>query len=235
MVSELPQVDRLREPKLLVRTWKLDLFGHLLAAVDRHSYTLNTRGEPDPAFDGYDGIPSNLWWRAILLTLYYTGLRITAALSIRKADCEMGETESFVFAAAATQKQAADQRLRLPEDATAAIRAMDGYSSSEKLFPFTHTIQSLHLKFSRLLKRAGLPAGPKDKFHNIRRLSATGVAAKLGRAAAMDHLGHSCMQVTEKYLDYTQIPKIDVSEVLPRPIIPGQAAGNGKDSAMNGG
>jgi integrase len=52
-------------------------------------------------------------------------------------------------------------------------------------------------------------------WHRIRRTSATHVAARSSIAAASMLLGHTSEYVTERYIDRRQLPKRDVTAILP--------------------
>jgi len=211
LVPDLPEVDRLPEPKRKVRAWTPQEFAKIIEAAER------TPGE-------YSGVSAGPWWRALLLVLYYAGVRIDAALGIEAEHVEFIEGWAYLYVPAEHQKHRSDQRFKLPPDAVEALRAC--IRPMGRVFPWPYSRGALFHVYRRIVKRAGFTCGRKDLFHKVRRLSATQVAAKLGRAAAMDHLGHSVMSVTERYLDLSQIPTVQAADVLPR------VTGNGRGEAQ---
>ena len=162
-----------------------------------------------------EGTPAGKFWSALILTLYDTGLRIGAAMGLDR-DALNAET-GWLHVPAAVQKQNADQRFLLHADTLAAIGAMQATATGRKLFSWPYRRETLYRHLAAILARAGLSAGRRDLFHRIRRTTATAVADKLGRAAAQDYLGHSCLSVTLRYLDPSKINGIHAVDVLPRP------------------
>lgn len=237
LVADLPEVQRIREPKRLVRTWTQEQFGRLLRAamdlpgtIGELSHTLvakRLRTTIDQLKPGdYGGwpttkcdIPAAAWWTALLLTIYYSGLRRGAALKISTEHLQFEGEEAWLFVPYANQKHRSDSNFKLPADCVVALKTVIG-NRSGTVFVWPFTCVTLTRHFRELLRHAGLPFDRKCLFHNIRRLSATEVAARLGRAAACDHMGHSAMNVTESYLDLTRLPTIRAADVLPTPVLP---------------
>lgn len=165
-----------------------------------------------------DGIPARLWWPALLLFAFDTGLRISAALSIRWQDLDLADR--WVLVPAEFQKQGADQRFRLHGDTVEAIAKLQPFGL-DCVFHWPRARSVLFRHLGKVLVAAGFAApGRLDKFHKIRKTSATYLANECGKAAACDHLGHSSMSVTSRYLDPRFIKRIQASEVLPRPVLP---------------
>ena len=120
------------------------------------------------------------------------------------------------------QKQKAEQVFKLHPDTLKVIVATDP-AGRERLFPFPYKLAAqrkyLYRRLNRILDAAGLPKTCKDKFHKIRRTSATLVADLAGDEAAQKHLGHSSLALTRSaYLDPRYIRRrIVTAEELPRP------------------
>lgn len=207
-VDELPRdVDFLNVPKHCPEAWSLEEMGRMLDAA----------GKADGEFLG---MPANLFWPAFLLTIYDTGLRLGAVLQIRTQDFNLETGE--LIARAETQKQLADQIFRVHAETLEAIRAINP-QLREFVFNYAEYNRNkriLYSAFDRILKAAGLPTSSRDKFHRIRRTSASLLADALGgdEAAAMKHLGHSSVQITMGYLDPRKIKKtVGAADLLPRP------------------
>jgi integrase len=199
--AELRDMPVIRQPKRQPVAWNLSQFSRLLASATCEVGKIGT-------------VPADLFWPAFLMCMYDTGVRLSALLKARRADLDL--ESGVLFVPAEHQKQNADQSFRLANDTLAAIDAT-APASRDRLFPYSGERQTLYRRFRRIIRRAGLPDGPRDLFHKIRRTSASHLAAEAGDEAARRQLGHSSGRVTAAYLD----PKIcglrTGAELLPRP------------------
>ena len=199
LADEVRGVETLREEKKLAQCWTLPEFGKLLSAA------ANAPGD-------VSGIPAGTWWPALLLLLFYTGLRLHAALTLRSSDLD----PPFILARAECQKQKADQLFKLHEE-TLALLAPTRPAERELLLPTPHGPNKLRGVLRSILTAAGLPSTRRDLFHKVRRTSATYLAAAAGKTAAQEHLGHSDASVTARYVDLRMMPRLNAVDVLPRP------------------
>jgi integrase len=208
-VAELPRdVDKLRENKTLPDAWTVEELGRLIKAaceIDCRSV----------------GMPGRQWWPAMILTLYDTGLRIGAALKIKAEELDL--EAGLVRVRAEDQKHKADQFFHLHEDTRNALWLI-GADRRELVFNVPNPVAfktTMYAQFNRILKAAGLYKGEGgDKFHKIRRTSATCLADATSPAESQKHLGHSSMSVTMRYLDFTKIRShISPADVMERPRI----------------
>ncbi|WP_166827340.1 phage integrase SAM-like domain-containing protein [Thalassoroseus pseudoceratinae] len=220
-VDELPRdVEMLPTPKRLPQCWTIEEFGQLLEAAD------NCKGS-------IEGIPANRWWRALLLTLYDTGLRLTATLHLKPANVDL--VTGWLRVPADHQKQKAEQLFRLHGETVTALAAVVNFTS-ESLFPVpwqlsTRMAQRWCCRELRgLLESAALPHGQRDLFHKIRRTSASYLAREQGIAAATHHLGHSSQATTKAYLDPRITNTIHAADVLPRPAPPSSVQKTHRDA-----
>jgi len=218
-VSALPDVQKVKTPKRVPVAWSAEEFNRLLATAAETSGHVGT-------------IPAGSYWVALLLVLYDTGLRIGALMHLRRDALDLAS--GWLRVPADVQKQCADQAFRLHADTLASLRAMQVSNATDLLFPWPQSPRGLGRALRRILVRAGLSAGRRDLFHKIRRTSATNVADKLGRAAAQDHLGHSCMSVTAAYLDPSKIHRVQAADAIPRPVVPRTAGDSEKSSEKVG-
>lgn len=207
LVAELPRdVFKYNVPKRLPEAWSTAEVSRLLAAAAETPGSLC-------------GIPAGPYWVALILTLYDTGLRITALMSAR---CEQLSAEGWLSIPAEDQKQDADQAFRLHPDTLAAIRVTRP-ESRELLFPFPYSLEQRHPireRYREILKRAGLACGRRDLFHKLRRTSATAVCDAFDEVTASRHLGHSSLEVTRRYIDPRQLTrKQTAAEVITRPAL----------------
>lgn len=203
--------EKLKTPKRAPRTFTLTEFERLLFHAAR------LRGELA------SGVKAATLLPAVLLTAYFTGLRIGAILRLRVND--LGR-DGWLFVPAEFQKHGADQRFLLPDVALSAIQAIEP-GNREMLFcgPPSEAnfrrLKSYQSRLRKLLKRAlaaaELPTTSRWLFHCLRRLSATQMAIAAGKAAATEHLGHSSPALLAFYLDQAQLAKPNAGELLPRP------------------
>lgn len=183
LVSTWPEVRRLREPKRQPRAWSLGQLSTLLDSCRQE------RGQ-------ICGIPADRWWYALVVVMYYTGLRIGAMLRLR---CDSVDLEAGTLVAEAeTQKQLAEQRFKLPPEAIDALRAIWS-PKREFVFPWPKSITLLWRDFKAILERASLPSDRRSKFHRIRKTSASYLKKAGGNPT--EHMGHSSAAVTEAYID----------------------------------
>lgn len=182
-VERFPVARKISRPVRIPEAWtrgQLDqLFGVLDAAM------------PVGSCHGGD------WWRALLLTLWDSGERISAVLQLDwpRVDFARG---TILVPAEHTKTGKADCRYQLAADTLDAIGKLPREYPPFAL-PFDRG--TLYNRLSGLLKAAGLPADRRSKFHRIRRSFASHLTAAGGDATAA--LGHSSPAVTRLYLDPT--------------------------------
>lgn len=234
LLAELPRdVPALPEPKHLRECWSAAEVGQLLDACRSVEGSVA-------------GVPASVWWPALIMLVYDTGLRIGAVLSLKVRDFD--EREGWVRATHRTQKHRADQVLKLHSDTVDALRAM--LSTEERtprrkrvrgtyatrapggvcvkrrplemldttLFAWPYTGDHLRREFKLILAAAGLSYRREDLFHKLRRTTATLLAAAAGEAAAQHQLGHSHISVTRRYFDERRLNRVHAADVLPRPV-----------------
>jgi integrase len=191
-----PDVPKLTEAKRVATSWGVEEIGRILDACDRH--------------------PKGVVFRALVLVLFDTGLRLGA---LRKAPLSAYSSATReLLIAAETQKQKADQLFVLHEDTCAALALLP--TGRATLIPLEMSEATLFNKFREVLRDAGLPATRRDMFHKIRRTTATLVEQTYGAGTATRVLGHSSPGVTAAYLDTTKLPGNDIALRMPRPTKP---------------
>ncbi len=204
LVQRLPRVKRLKGIRNPPDAWSLEEFRRL---VDTTVGFL-------PA-DTYGDVRCNLWWHAIFLVAYYTGLRRGALLKIRRDDVDLKTGQLYVPGESMKNRQG--QMFAIGKD---AIDAIDSIWLPKRLLLFPTPIgeRTLYRHFEQLLTAAEIPPSRRkglSKFHKIRRTVATEVAARAGTAAASSLLGHSSEYVTARYIDPSKIPGKDMTKILP--------------------
>lgn len=143
-------------------------------------------------------------WRALILLLYYTGLRITAALSLRRADLH----GRLLIVPAEVQKDAEEMAFQLPTELANLLHALprpqvNGLDRDTRLMliPWPWRMDAGAKMLAKyIIRPAGLPDDRRLKFHAIRRTVATLVYAEKGVEVARQMLGHSDAKTTERYI-----------------------------------
>lgn len=194
---ELPRVPKVIEPEYIPRAWFIEEIEIILDAC-----------KSARPIEGWD----ETRWRALVLVIYDTSHRIGALLLADR--CQVSP-DGWLTMYAWQTKQRADTVHRLHAE---TIEAIDAMPPSDKLFPWPLHKRAIWLEFGAILKAAGLPRGPRDKFHKIRRTSASYVARELGEGAAMAHLGHKTPGLAKRsYLDPRIVGLQPAIDALPRP------------------
>lgn len=199
LVDTWPSVPRVRVPERVPEAWLVDEMERLLASADRET-------------SNYEGIPSNLWWRACLLLAYDTGERATAVVSLRWADVRGG---AVIYRAESRKGKRRDIIREISPETAEALLAIKGDRGPDDLvFPWPRGRSYLWKRLGIILERAGLPHGRKDKFHRIRKTTASYFEAAGGNAQRL--LDHSDPATTRKYLDPRIVGGLAAPDVIPR-------------------
>ena len=216
LVDRLPDVDKLKEYRRLPVAWSIEQMGQMLAAC---------ASRPGMVGD----IRAADFWPALLLLLFDTGLRLKATLSIERGHVDLDTR--WLIVPAENQKQAAEQRFLLSPQTVEAIRLV-WEPPRRLLFPWPWSEPKIWKQYGKIIAQAGLPNGPKSKFHKLRKTCASHIAKVAGIDAASRQLGHSGESITKRYVDPT-IARSEVDGVvhLPRPKLPGpNGNGNGAEA-----
>lgn len=211
-VPPLGKIRKHKEAKRLPEAWSPEQFASIVSAAAQRPGTVGA-------------VPAGLWWPCLLLTAYWTGVRISALMEAPTAglDLERGELRF----PAETQKHFSDQAFELPANVTELFRKLDpasrGLPTVFADWAFDRTAspwRRLGSHFSQICKAAGLPCGRKDKFHKIRRTFATQITAAQGIAIAQQFLGHSSVSTTQRYIDPRFISRPKATLILPPVPVP---------------
>lgn len=194
-------LPRAREDHRLPRAWTVAEFSRLLEAASHVA-------------EVYRDVPGSLWWRSLLLCLWYTGERIGGVLACQWADCDVGARTLIVR----SSKTRSESLHGLPEDAAESLLEIQARRRQIWPWPFADRKKTLLRRMRAMLDDAGLPQLEKP-FHAIRRSVASYVAVQLGAAVACDALHHSRVSITERYYLDPRIcrQKDKASAVMPRP------------------
>jgi len=214
-VDEWPDVEPLPEYKRTPTAWTPEQFSRLVTIAS--SPVMVSSGRIKHPHATIYGVPTTIWWPALLLTIYDTGIRIGAALQLRCSDYSP-ETKRL-HVRAESQKTRADQDFILSEQTAKVVETCIASADRELLFPCAFRY-SLYYRFKCLLRKAGLPHGRLDKFHRIRKTTATMAELHVGPGTAQRLLDHSSPRLTnDHYLDQSMLPTAAIAEKLPRPVL----------------
>jgi integrase/recombinase XerC len=210
-VAEVPELTRIPE------AWTVDQFATLLdAASAQDPWTVCAA-------------PASHFWRALLLVLYDTGLRITAVLKLSLSALDV--SRRCLSVPAEVQKHKAAQALVLDPHTVELLCTLPREAGDERLLPVPWGgrerggLPQLERWLKHILAAAGLPNGQRDLFQKIRRTNATCVANATGNdEAAQKQLGHSSVSLTRRnYIDTRLLDRRhDAASLIPRPVSPAQ-------------
>jgi site-specific recombinase XerD len=200
LVDKWPTIAVVKVPERVPEAWMIGEFGRLLEASSQETAIL-------------DGIPAAKWWRALLLVLFDTAERQFAVISLRWSAVR---GQSILFRAEDRKGQRRDILRDISEETQSALDDIRGSRKPDDLvFPWPMTKTYLWTRMKVILQRAGLPAGRRDKFHKIRRTTAS-YYQQAGHSAQI-LLDHSSPAVTRKYLDPRIVRPVSAPSVIPRP------------------
>jgi integrase len=217
------RLKKIKEEEREPECWSQEQFALLLGtAADRSAHE---RAEL-PAYVG--DCPACLWWPALILMIYSTGLRINALMQLRSADLNL-EAQT-VKVQAETQKDRAEKTFTLQAAVCDVVRRIrpDRLLCVFEEWPHDHTPategtwRTLREHYKLLLVQAGLPTTDKDLFHKLRRTFCTEVAITKGETAAQELAGHSHISVTRRYIDKKKLKPISAAESITPPNMPVQ-------------
>jgi integrase len=173
------------------------------------------------------GVPASQWYSGLVLFMYSTGLRISAAIGVPTANLDLDRGE--ILAPAYVQKQGADQRLSLFPSCVEILRA---WRLAERGVPtvlgdWPYKVAPLRKRWKQLLVAAGIFQRVQDVprdccFHMMRRTLASHLYPLIGLDGVRRVLGHSSPDVTDLYIDSRVKVAPRVPDILsdPRPVIP---------------
>jgi integrase len=201
-VSNLLDVRKLKAPKRLPTAWTV---GEVEKIVESARMA---RGR-------YFGVPAGAWWEAMVLVLYDTGIRKSAAFAIRFNEIDF--TNKILRVPPERMKNLVEQYFRLHDQTIEAILATLP-PRREQLFPWPFRYErALYGRFRRILKRAGLPFTRRDLFHRLRRTCATHIARHVGESMAIQQMGHQDQSTIKRYIDPRFTANHNAALMLERP------------------
>lgn len=196
LVDKFPDVEPEITPKRIPIAWMEQDLHRLMAACAEEPGELA-------------GVPASLWWTALHRLAWNTAERISAMLALT---WDFLASDGWLTIPAEVRKcKREDKLFRLGDDTLAALEAIRQPVRKE-IFPWPYSRTYLWRSYAKILRRAGLPADARSKFHRLRRSAAT--YYELAGGSAMDLLGHSHRETTKLYLDPRILKTKQPSEIL---------------------
>lgn len=148
--------------------------------------------------NGFIGrVPARLWWVALISLALDTGERIGA---IFQAEWSWIDRDWILVPAEARKGRKRDKRYKISLETVDRLKAVRKFSCGDrKVFVWPYNPTYLWSRYGKLLRSAGLPSGPKDKFHKLRKT--LGSVAHAGGLDAQEVLDHQNRRTTQRYLD----------------------------------
>lgn len=157
-------------------------------------------------------VRANLWWASLHALLWDSGLRIGAALKLEFSQVDFDAATLLIRAE--QQKDREDLLCRLHQDTVALLRLIQ--TDRELIFHWPYNHGTLWNRYNRILRDANLPSTRRDKFHKLRRSTASWFK-KMGGDPQVA-MGHSSPEMTVRYVDNTITGAIFPADVLFRPV-----------------
>lgn len=199
LVDTWPSIPMVKVPERVPEAWLTDEMQRILDSAAK-----------EKTF--YCEIPAAKWWRALLLLAYDTGERATAMLSIK---WRAFRGSHVLFEAESRKGKRRDILRDISVETADAMLAIKGNRGMEDaIFPWPRQRSYVWKRLEIILARAGLPSGRKDKFHRIRKTTASYYEAAGGSAQRL--LDHADPATTRKYLDPRIVKGVSAPDVLPR-------------------
>lgn len=174
--------------------------------LDSLLFAIQQEREPVGHFKG------NEFWLALFLLTWDTGERIGAVMALDWSQVDLRK-RWVRFAAESRKGGAADNQLPIAPDTAAALGKLRPHEGMVFRWPYCPTY--LYRRYSKILKRAGLPTTRLYKFHCLRKSTASHYEAAGGNATEL--LGHSTRKITRAYLDRRIVKPQSAVELLFRP------------------
>jgi integrase len=186
-LPKAPDFDFLKEAKKLPVYVPPEDFAKLYAACDSARLP---RDLPFPAAD---------WWRALLVTAYMTGWRISALLALLRDDLNLDAGEAITRAE--DNKGKRDQKVALHPIVVDHLRRLP--CSDPCVLPWNYGRKALFVEFGRIQRAAQVKPALKDRygFHDLRRAFATMNAERLTPDQLQLLMQHKDYKTTQRYID----------------------------------
>ena len=197
LVPKWPTIGAEHTPERVPVAWMQEDIQRLMQALERETGMIGDA-------------PANLWWRSLVCVCLDTGERIGA---IVQAEWSWIERDWILVPAEARKGHKRDRRYLLACDTLARLRELQRYTGRQgRVFPWPYCGTYLWGKYTKILKKHGLPCGPKDKFHRFRKT--VGSVVHAAGLDAQEVLDHNSRRTTKAYLDPRFTREKQPSDVL---------------------
>ena len=221
--AELDEHDVIKPPGKLKRegkqkeyepvAWTMEEFGRLLWGAEQ------LPGRVGPWL-------LSAWLPAVLWTVYNSGLRISSTMAIRRS--WINYTSRRLVVDPDVQKDDEGRSVKLlPETIEALAPLMsNGLDGPFDDWPFDRGVQqwpALNLRLKKAIVAGGLAESieqitRRDLWHKIRRTFATQIYIKTRSIEDVKRrLGHSSVEVSYRYVDFSQVEQAGEADLLPAP------------------
>lgn len=162
-----------------------------------------TRRMPPTRYSEQWSVPPTRWWRAFLMVLYYTGLRVGTVLKLRWtmiSTLDEGEGKCLRMPAAVVEKTHKPLVKFLHPQAVEAVQAIHG--DRELVFPWPHWQRHIADRHELLQREAGFPEDRWLSPHAWRRTHGTQMGrlgARYGLKIAQFSLDHGDERTTSEF------------------------------------
>ena len=196
LVDRWPTILAEPEPERVPQAWLAEDVHQLQAAIAASTEFIGN-------------VPASIWWSTLIAICLDTGERIGA---VTQSKWSWIERDWMLVPAEARKGRKRDRRYLLSRETLVKLSQLRKFAEGDLIFVWPHHPTYLWRKYKRLLERAGLPHGAKDKFHRLRKtLGSVAYAAGLD---AQDILDHQSRKTTKKYLDPRFSREVQPSQVL---------------------
>ncbi len=166
-----------------------------------------------PAHPGVDA-PS--WWRALLLTLFYTGLRVGTVLELRFKDlAARGDEPWLEVPEDAVHKTHKWTDIYLRREAALSIEAIR--TDRPRIFEWPHCHKRLSILHETLMERAGVKTLSFSAWRRTHAAEIGRAGAKLGMRIAQRAMDHADARTTaEHYVDLNPVSIRAMPSIVPK-------------------
>jgi integrase len=157
------------------------------------------------------------WWRALVVVLYYTGIRIGSLLGLQDEDVTWAGGLMRLRGEITKTGKAQEFHLRGEWGACVLRHLLKVRTGAGQLFPWVqlHHPRTLWTHWRRIQYEAGIKEADQFGFHRLRKTNATQLY-KQDPAAAQEGMAHSDRETTERfYVDPAELD--DPRELMPKP------------------
>lgn len=140
------------------------------------------------------GVDSGAWWRALLVTVYNTGIRARTVFAMRMEHVDWDNGRLILPG----EILKAGKKLILPLAPTVIEHLQTIRTERERVFHWPYTIEYFRRCFHELQNSAGIPPELHFGLHMLRRTLGTRLW-KENPAAAQLMLGHSAIEITKRH------------------------------------